>query len=254
MYEINNENFGLFLAGLRKEKGYTQKALAQKLFVSDKAVSKWERGLSMPDISLLVPLSELLDVTVTELLECRRLEQNERLDSIQVDSVIKKTISLADDIPRFKEPELKKRMAVFFCGSLAAVFEILLLFLLGCDRKQMALSVPLVEIMMFVFGLYFWIFVKSKLPDYYDANKISCYYDGIFRLNMPGVYFNNRNWPHIVKSLRRWLLTVMVAYPALYLIMSLMFEKRMGENFFLITLPVTLIVVFSIFVPVYRNK
>lgn len=46
MFEINNEKFGAFLAQLRKEKGMTQKDLAQRLFVSDKAVSKWERGVS----------------------------------------------------------------------------------------------------------------------------------------------------------------------------------------------------------------
>lgn len=46
MYEIDREAFGAFLAGLRKEKGLTQKELARQLYVSDKAVSKWERGVS----------------------------------------------------------------------------------------------------------------------------------------------------------------------------------------------------------------
>ena len=46
MFEINRENFGQFIAMLRKEKGMTQKELAQQLFISDKAVSKWETGVS----------------------------------------------------------------------------------------------------------------------------------------------------------------------------------------------------------------
>ncbi len=46
MFEIDKEKFGLFLAQLRKEKGWTQKELAERLFLSDKAVSKWERGVS----------------------------------------------------------------------------------------------------------------------------------------------------------------------------------------------------------------
>ena len=50
MYEIDKEKFGTFLSQLRREKGMTQKDLAEKLFVSDKAVSKWERGLSLPEI------------------------------------------------------------------------------------------------------------------------------------------------------------------------------------------------------------
>ena len=47
MYELDKEKFGTFLVQLRKEKGLTQKELAEKLYVSDKAVSKWERGLSL---------------------------------------------------------------------------------------------------------------------------------------------------------------------------------------------------------------
>ncbi len=72
MYELDKAAFGQFLAALRKEQGLTQKQLAAKLFVSDKAVSKWERGLSIPDTALLIPLAEALGVTVTELLLCRR--------------------------------------------------------------------------------------------------------------------------------------------------------------------------------------
>lgn len=46
MFEIDKAQFGAFLSAQRKEKGYTQKELAQKLFLSDKAISKWERGVS----------------------------------------------------------------------------------------------------------------------------------------------------------------------------------------------------------------
>ena len=72
MFEIDKEQFGALVSQLRKEKGLTQKEVAQQLFISDKAVSKWERGLSVPDIALLIPLADLLDVTVTELLQCKR--------------------------------------------------------------------------------------------------------------------------------------------------------------------------------------
>ena len=56
--EVNRAAFGQFLNQLRREKGWTQKDLAERLYVSDKAVSKWERGLSLPDVSLLLPLAE----------------------------------------------------------------------------------------------------------------------------------------------------------------------------------------------------
>ena len=73
MYEIDNQKFGGFVAALRKEKGYTQKELAEKLFLSDKAISKWERGLSLLDIALLEPLADILGVTVAELLKGERI-------------------------------------------------------------------------------------------------------------------------------------------------------------------------------------
>lgn len=93
-YEIDRAAFGAFVATQRKEKGYTQKELADRLFVSDKAVSKWERGLSLPDISLLVPLSQALDVTVMELLQGRKFEAERkdelRLDLSEVEQLVKR--------------------------------------------------------------------------------------------------------------------------------------------------------------------
>ena len=46
MFQMDKKKFGAFVSQLRKEKGYTQKELAQRLFISDKAVSKWETGVS----------------------------------------------------------------------------------------------------------------------------------------------------------------------------------------------------------------
>ena len=67
MYQIDNERFGQFLSDLRKEKSMTQKELADKLFVSDKTVSKWEQGNSMPNVTLLIPIADVLGITVTAL-------------------------------------------------------------------------------------------------------------------------------------------------------------------------------------------
>ena len=71
---MNKQQFGSFIADTRKAAGLTQKALAGRLHVTDKAVSKWERALSYPDVTLLEPLAEALDLGVEELMACRRLE------------------------------------------------------------------------------------------------------------------------------------------------------------------------------------
>ena len=59
---------GNFIVERRKAINMTQKELAEKLHITDKAVSKWERGLSFPDISILIPLSEVLNVSLYDLL------------------------------------------------------------------------------------------------------------------------------------------------------------------------------------------
>ena len=79
---MNNEKFGKFLCEVRKEKNLTQKELANILHVTDKAVSKWERGKSFPDISLLEPLSKTLDLSIGELLEGKRSKKKENEDLI----------------------------------------------------------------------------------------------------------------------------------------------------------------------------
>lgn len=65
---MTNNDFGKTIVQLRKEKGFTQKELADKLNVSDKAVSRWETGKNYPDIETLQQLAVVLDVSVNELL------------------------------------------------------------------------------------------------------------------------------------------------------------------------------------------
>lgn len=59
---------GGFISERRKAINLTQKELANKLNITDKAVSKWERGLSFPDISILIPLAEILNISLYDLL------------------------------------------------------------------------------------------------------------------------------------------------------------------------------------------
>ena len=118
MYELNKQKFGAFVSALRKERGYTQKELAQKLFISDKAVSKWETGMSVPDVSLLVPLSELLGVSVTELLMCEKMEQPAQMDTCQVESLVKTAIAYADETPQ-RAYQSDRKKAWLYAVSLA---------------------------------------------------------------------------------------------------------------------------------------
>lgn len=64
---MDAQKTGKYISDNRK-KGLSQKELAERLNITDKAISKWERGLSFPDISILIPLSETLDITLYDLL------------------------------------------------------------------------------------------------------------------------------------------------------------------------------------------
>ena len=75
--DMNNKKTGEFISNLRKELGYSQRDLAEKINITDKAVSKWETGRSAPDVSMLLPLSEVLGVSVTEILKGERICQEE---------------------------------------------------------------------------------------------------------------------------------------------------------------------------------
>lgn len=68
---------GKFIAQMRKEQGLTQGQLADKLFISNKTISKWETGKGLPEVSLMLPLCEILDINVNELLTGERIPISE---------------------------------------------------------------------------------------------------------------------------------------------------------------------------------
>ena len=69
---MNQEKIGKYIAKKRNEQNLTQQQLADKLNISKNAVSKWERGLCLMDMSLLIPLSKILNTSVINILKWRR--------------------------------------------------------------------------------------------------------------------------------------------------------------------------------------
>lgn len=75
---MDSRKFGEFIATVRKEKGWTQAELAEKLNVTDKAVSRWERGLGFPDINTVKPLADALEVSVSEIMQSEKEVKEEQ--------------------------------------------------------------------------------------------------------------------------------------------------------------------------------
>lgn len=214
MYQLNNNQFGDFIVTLRKEKNLTQKELGEKLYVTDKTVSKWERGLSIPNVALLVPLSEILDVSVTELLYGQRLE--EPIDKKVVEHIVNQSIDL-----NMKQSinSRKKLWSVLFVVSL--VLTILLSYLFNKLYPGYIDKVMLIPIVMLIMAFVFIFFIKDTLPKYYDENKINYYSNGILRMHMVGLSFNNSNWSYISIGIKCWTLISSIVYPIICLMITM---------------------------------
>lgn len=104
---MDNLKFGSFIKSLRKEKNMTQKELAEKIGLTDKAISKWERGLSFPDITILNSLAETFDVDVSEILNGER--GKEKITQNDIEDKIKEAIEKVT----LKKEKREKRIKIF---------------------------------------------------------------------------------------------------------------------------------------------
>ena len=113
---MNQEKIGKFIARCRKDKNLTQEQLANKLGISDRAVSKWENGKCLMDISLLKPLSEYLDVSVVEILSGEKII-NEKV-YVKAEEVTLNTLDYAES--KIKNNKLKT--IIIIIASLIILF------------------------------------------------------------------------------------------------------------------------------------
>lgn len=98
---MNYDKIGKFIQEKRKEKNLTQKELAEKIGVTDRAVSKWERGVGCPDVSILEILSKELDCSILEILKGRKIE-NEIIKVTEADDYVKESMNISKQITKEK--------------------------------------------------------------------------------------------------------------------------------------------------------
>lgn len=124
---MDNIKTGILIKALRKEKGMTQKDLADQLHITDRAVSKWERGLCAPDISTLEPLAKILGITITELIAGQRTDTCENVKEIEEN--VQEVIAYSEKEISTKTNLLRKKYLIGFGILMASVIVICMTFL-----------------------------------------------------------------------------------------------------------------------------
>ena len=120
------KKIGSFLKELRKEKGITQEELAEMLYVSGRTVSRWETGTNMPDISLLVDIAEIFDVSIPEIINGER--KNEIMEKEVKETVLKLT-----DYSETMNQKIKGRLLVLTIIAIIGMIAFLIIEITGLD-------------------------------------------------------------------------------------------------------------------------
>jgi len=140
---MNQKKIGNFIAKKRTEKKITQSELGEQLGVTDKAVSNWENGKNMPDLSLFKPLCQALDITINELLSGEEIEDKEYQEKLEE--------NIIDMVNKVSKKEEQKR------------------------RKMLLFILPLIVLL----GYLFWhnIIENMELKVKYDNRIMKCHFD-----------------------------------------------------------------------------
>lgn len=146
---MDAKQLGPFISERRKELGMTQTHLAKKLHVTDKAVSRWERGVGLPDINSIEALAKALEVSLVELMQAKRNE-NEHISTKEAENLMMDTIELS----RITSKVVKGIGSVILSGF--TLVALLLLLLLVSDGEIVLFSVGSIIAGLIAWGIPIW--------------------------------------------------------------------------------------------------
>lgn len=161
---MNQEKIGRFIAECRKRKNLTQEQLADRLGITDRAISKWERGLNLPDASLMLELCNILDITVNELLAGEIIKKENYMEKAE------------DNLIKLKEKEEKNNkmllMMEMVIGFTCSITFLIIVFVVSFAKIDLIPSIILIvtAIIVFIIGLFFAMKLERE-TGYYECNK-----------------------------------------------------------------------------------
>lgn len=178
---------GKFIAERRKQKNMTQTQLAEKLNITDKAVSKWERGISMPDASIMLELCGILGVSVNDLLSGEIVVKDNYNKQLE-DNLL--------EIIKQKEQTDKRLLSLeLFLGYMVSVVFIALVFVASFVQMVSWLRIVLIVIgfILFVTGVGYAIKIEQT-AGYYECAKCGYKYIPTFKSVLMSVHINRTRY------------------------------------------------------------
>ncbi|MGN1138795.1 MAG: helix-turn-helix domain-containing protein, partial [Ruminococcus sp.] len=165
---------GKFIAKCRKEAGLTQAQLAEKLLITDRAVSKWERAKSMPDSSIMLELCEILGISVNELLTGEKIDMTNYSKQAELNLLkLQKEKERSDRLLLTAEVVIGTISTLIFMASIIASAYIDL-------NPLIKIAIMAVAIILFLVAVTFCVLIETK-AGYYKCGKCGYEYEPSFK-------------------------------------------------------------------------
>ncbi len=155
---MDQKKIGLFLKELRKEKNLTQEALAEQLNITGRTVSRWETGITLPDLSVLIEIAELYDVDIKELIKGER-------NSITVEPKEKEALQVVAKYAAEEKARMAKRIRKI---SVLGLIGILVFFALNFE----VITIPNEFIYDALYGISFGLVLASIIATVLYTHKV----------------------------------------------------------------------------------
>ena len=161
---MNLDKIGKFISNCRKDKKLTQEQLSEKLGISDRAVSKWERGLCLPDASIMLPLCEILGINVNELLSGEMINNK--------DYNKKAEENLLEMAKKEEEQNKKMMMYEYVIGFLSSITFLILVFVASyaVDKNIIRIILFILAFVILIIGVSFALKIETE-TGYYECQK-----------------------------------------------------------------------------------
>ena len=146
---MNQEKIGKFIAKVRKEKSMTQQELAKKLNITDRAISHWENGRSMPDAGIMLELCKLLDINVNELLSAKKIIKESYNEQAE-----ENFLELRREIESQNKKILTLNRIITFLGVVIYVLIVLAIIFIEIPMVIRNIIIAFAIVMLLLFGVF----------------------------------------------------------------------------------------------------